>query len=564
MRTQLQPGLRWGALVGALLALALTAVHYLAAQLIGTPFAAFDMFDWVSRVLPGDIIRFGIRTIVSLITTFQLGETSSAAKTAEQLLAVIGLLVTGAVAGAIAFNVFQMARPERWRLLGLICGLVVGAPVMFISAAVNLVATTSPLVSSFWILLTFGAWGIGLAWAYARLVSPVGDATALPAAPAIPEDHVLVMDRRRFLITLGGATAVVTVAGAGIGALIASGKSATTVVASVASGSDSNSAATPTAQSPLQAWSETNVLPNADDPLLPAPGTRPEFTPVADHYRIDINLLPPTVRESDWRLQWQGLVDAPLEMTLDQIRAYSALDQFVTLACISNSVGGDLTSTQRWTGVSLQTLLKDVPLKPEAAYLKISGVDGFDEYVSLDLIRKDERVMLAYAWDGLPLETKHGFPLRIYIPNHYGMKQPKWISTIEVVAAWDEGYWVRRGWDEAALMRATSVIDTVAVDAVTGEGDQRRIPVGGIAHAGDRGISKVEVRVDGGEWVQAELRRPISETTWVIWRYDWPFAAGDHFLEVRCVEGDGTPQIERVADVAPSGATGIHAVRVTV
>jgi hypothetical protein len=250
-------------------------------------------------------------------------------------------------------------------------------------------------------------------------------------------------------------------------------------------------------------------------------------------------------------------------MTLAQIRAYPAVDEFVTLACISNGVGGDLIGTQRWTGVSLQTLLKDVPLKADATYLKISSADSFDEYVSLDLIRKDERIMLAYAWDGLPLEVKHGFPLRIYIPNHYGMKQPKWISTIEAVAAWDEGYWVRRGWDEAALMRATSVIDTVAIDNLTGEGDQKRVPVGGIAHAGDRGISKVEVRVDEGEWVEADLRRPMSQTTWVLWRYEWPFEAGDHLFEVRCVDGNGTPQIERVADVAPSGATGIHRVQVT-
>jgi len=558
MGKQPKPGLRWGALIGALLALALTALLYLAAQIIGTPFAPFDMFDWASRVLPGDIIRFGIRTIVTLITTFQLGETSSAAKIAEQVLAVIGLLVTGAVAGGVGFNLFQMARPSRWRLLGLLVGLAVGAPVMFISAAVNLVATTSPLFSSFWILATFGGWGVALAWAYERLTAPeVAIVPSMPPAPPIPEDHVLVMDRRRFLVTLGGATAVVTVVGAGLGALIASGKPAATVSAST------GETVPTTPLTTAQAWSETNALPNADDPLLPVPGTRPELTPLTNHYRIDINLLPPSIRESEWRLQWQGLVDTPLEMTLAQIRAYPAVDEFVTLACISNGVGGDLIGTQRWTGVSLQTLLKDVPLKADATYLKISSADSFDEYVSLDLIRKDARIMLAYAWDGLALEVKHGFPLRIYIPNHYGMKQPKWISTIEAVAAWDEGYWVRRGWDEAALMRATSMIDTVAIDNLTGEGDQKRVPVGGIAHAGDRGISKVEVRVDEGEWVEADLRRPMSQTTWVLWRYEWPFEAGDHLFEVRCVDGNGTPQIERVADVAPSGATGIHRVQVT-
>jgi hypothetical protein len=249
-------------------------------------------------------------------------------------------------------------------------------------------------------------------------------------------------------------------------------------------------------------------------------------------------------------------------MTLEQIRAYEQTHQFVTLACISNRIAGDLIGTQRWTGVSLKRLLEDVPLKPNATHLKISSADNFDEFVSLDLIRNDERIMLAYEWDGLPLEVKHGFPLRIYIPDHYGMKQPKWITNIEAVEGWQEGYWVRRGWDKDALMRATSVIDTVAVtEAFVGNDNQQYIPMGGIAHAGDRGISKVEVRINDDEWVEARLRSPISETTWVIWRYDWPFQPGEHVITVRCVEGDGSAQIEASASSRPSGATGLHSVR---
>ena len=169
--------------------------------------------------------------------------------------------------------------------------------------------------------------------------------------------------------------------------------------------------------------------------------------------------------------------------------------------------------------------------------------------------------MLTYAWDGLPLEVKHGFPLRIYIPDHFGMKQPKWITSIEVVEEWQEGWWVRRGWDPNAYMRATSVIDTVAVsDTFTAEDGQQFVPVGGIAHAGDRGISKVEVQVDDGEWVEAQLRQPLSETTWVIWRYDWPFQSGNHKFSGRCPEPTGTAKNPTPAGSRPSGATGIHSV----
>jgi DMSO/TMAO reductase YedYZ molybdopterin-dependent catalytic subunit len=206
----------------------------------------------------------------------------------------------------------------------------------------------------------------------------------------------------------------------------------------------------------------------------------------------------------------------------------------------------------------MQDVLADAGLKPEARYLKINSGDGFYETVPLELIDSDERIMFCYNWDGNPLPIEHGFPLRIWIPDRYGMKQPKWITSVEVTDIYEEGYWVERGWDEIAQVKATSVIDTVAVNAIEESGGEQLVPIGGIAFSGDRGISKVEVRMDGGPWQEARLRSPLSETTWVIWRYDWPYKAGDHTFEVRCEEGDGTPQIAEVAKARPSGATGYH------
>ena len=121
-----------------------------------------------------------------------------------------------------------------------------------------------------------------------------------------------------------------------------------------------------------------------------------------------------------------------------------------------------------------------------------------------------------------------------------------------------EGYWVERGWDEVARVKATSVIDTVAHDAVFESEGRTMVPVGGIAFAGARGISRVEVRDNGGPWMPARLRASLSETTWVLWRYDWPFDAGNHEFEVRCAEANGTPQIEEERGNRPSGASGIH------
>jgi len=309
----------------------------------------------------------------------------------------------------------------------------------------------------------------------------------------------------------------------------------------------------------LSTGSAQSPFPNASDPLMPAPGTRPEYTPLKDHYQVFIRVSPTIIDGETWSLPIMGAVANPLTLTIDDIRNnYEAHDQYVTLSCISGRVGTDLISTTQWRGASVQDILADVRPNANAGYLHITSGDGFYETVDLDLIASDERIMLAYAWDGNPIPLDHGFPLRIWLPDRFGMKQPKWITGIEVIEEYKDGYWVERGWSKEARVLATSVIDTVAEHASYQSNGQTLVPVGGIAFAGARGISKVEVRVDGGPWQEAMLRSPLSETTWVIWRFDWPFQSGRHEFEVRCAELDGTPQIETDRGNRPDGATGIH------
>ncbi len=355
-------------------------------------------------------------------------------------------------------------------------------------------------------------------------------------------NEVQPMGRRQFLIRLGGATAVITVVGAGLGFLLRD--------AEEAAGPSTSAAALTT-------------TPSGGSELEPAPGTRPEYPPLADHYRVDINFSPPVVDVDRWRLRIHGLVETPVEWTLDELRSrYEPLDQYITLSCISNPVGGDLIGTTRWTGVSLKQVLADVGVKPGVRQLLIRSVDGFHESVDLDVVIGDERVMLAYAMDGQPLPIKHGAPLRLYIPDRYGMKQPKWIEEIEAIDRVHDGYWVARAWDREALVRTTSVIDTVAVNSTYEREGRTMVPIGGIAYAGAKGISKVEVRVGRqGEWVEAALLPPLSDTTWVLWRYDWPFEAGRQLIFVRAYDGSGELQIEESNPPAPSGATGLHWVR---
>lgn len=535
-----------GALVGVLLTAPLAAFFYLGWKVARLPFVPFDIFEWVSRLLPGAVVTRGIEAMVAAIRVLRLGSTDVAAKYVEQVMAVTGLLLAGAVAGAVIFALKQQRR--RGTRVGIVLGAAAGIFSLLISR--DLDASGTPLVQALWVVILWVIWGETLDRSFRRLYPE--STTALPAAqsqrpePSAPEpapDSVERIDRRRFLIRLGGTAAAITVSGAVVGMLTGPRQTQPVTLS--------------------RRWSADHALPNAAAAVQPAPGTRPEFTPLQDHYRIDITLLPPVINEEGWRLQVRGLVDRPTDLTLADLRDnFRPMHQFVTLACISNEVGGDLTSTTRWTGVSLRRLLPHLGLRPEATHLKISSADGFFEIVALETINSDERVMLAYAWDGVPLPTKHGFPLRIYIPDRYGMKQPKWITTIEAIDHWEEGYWVLRGWDREARMEATSVIDTVALDHITATAAGRRlVPVGGIAHAGARGISKVEVRVDDGEWREAMLRTPLSETTWVLWRYDWPFEAGAHRFTVRCTDGNGRPQETEPSPPHPDGATGLHSVR---
>jgi DMSO/TMAO reductase YedYZ molybdopterin-dependent catalytic subunit len=518
-----------------MLTAALIGILFFAWRVAGLPFVPFDVFGWMTRVLPGRLIAFGIGTMVTVIRALNLGPTSETAKLAEQTMAVAGLFLTGVIGGAILFAILGALRRASGIALGLALGIILGIPTMLISVQASQTASVGPEARAIWVLLAFVVWGAVLGRVEQRLMYAKGTAPA--------EASVERVDRRTFLIKVGGATAAITVAGAVVGELAQARRREAVRMAGAES----------------MRWSTTHPLPNADAAVKPAPGTRPEFTPLERHYRIDINTIPPADDGRQWRLKINGLVEKPLALTLEDLRRYTPSHQFVTLSCISNPVGGDLIGTTRWTGVSLQRLLPDLRLKPGATHLQIRSADQFYEVVALDAMKADERIMLAYEWDGVPLTREHGFPLRIYIPDIYGMKQPKWIESIEAIDHWEPGFWVERGWNKVAQMHATSVIDTVAVDMTIIGADQRKlVPIGGIAHAGARGTSKVEVQVDGGPWEQAELRTPLSQLTWVIWKYDWPFQSGKHTFTVRCYEGNGTPQLATPSPPEPNGATGLH------
>ncbi len=549
--------IRDGVLSGILLTAPMVAVLYLGDQLFDLPFPPFDLFNWMVRVLPGPLITFGIDLMIDTVLLFGL-DVADVAKTAERAMAVLQFFAGGVMLATLLFVVLNWRRQKGGAVTGLLAGALFGFPLVAISLAIS-PSAVSGMINLMWLALVFLIWGACLGWAYARLSVPAaiaGEQATAEREPAPAERaaaDVERLSRRQFLITMGASAATVTVVGAGVGALLA--RTARRELEAAQEGTMAHHAEGSAALS----------FPNANDPVVPAPGTRPEYTPLKDHYQVFLNTEPTVIPAEGYVLPITGLVDNPLMLTLDEIyNDYTSFDQFITLSCISGRVGTTLISTTMWTGISLQDILAEAQVQTGAAYLNIFSGDGFYESVPLELIAADRRIMLCHSWDGNPLPVDHGFPLRIWIPDRFGMKQPKWIVSMEVSAQKQQGYWVERGWDDLAQVKTTSVIDTVAVDSVVESGTRPAIPIGGIAWAGDRQISAVEVRVNNGPWSQALLRRPLSETTWVIWRFDWPFEPGDHIFDVRTYEGDGTPQIETVAEARPSGSTGYHHFRVEI
>jgi DMSO/TMAO reductase YedYZ molybdopterin-dependent catalytic subunit len=550
-----KPSLWTGALVGLLLTATLMALFFLGERLVGLPLVPLDMFDFIVPFIPGGLITFVIDIMVDSIIGLGLGEdVDTIAKTVEQAMAFGMVLGIGLVVGA-AFFALGRRFEGRTQVAGAVTGGVLGLIFGGMSAASPFLGV-APAVAFIWVLLLFVGWGLAIGWIYGDLSSLPTQAGTAPTPTAESQQ----LGRREFLVRVGGATATLTVVGTGLGLALGGDGATTTVdggdVESLSAGAGSGGDAVELAD---------GALPNANAVVQPAPGMRPEYTPVAEHYRIDIATRPIEIDLATWTLPFSGLIAEPREFTMDELRDnFEPVSQFVTMQCISNRLGGNLISTTKWTGVPVRDVLNELELEEDAAWLLIEGGDNFFEYVSIDMIMNDPNITFTYDFDDQPLPQRNGFPLRIYIPDRYGMKQPKWINNIIVTDSDERGYWVRRGWSADAIMQTTSIVDTVATDDIyEDENAKLRVPIGGFAVAGVRGISKVEIQINEGEWTEAQLRDPISDRTWVFWRYDWAFEEGEHNFAVRCYDGDGDLQPTNEQGVRPDGATGIHTASAT-
>jgi DMSO/TMAO reductase YedYZ molybdopterin-dependent catalytic subunit len=291
------------------------------------------------------------------------------------------------------------------------------------------------------------------------------------------------------------------------------------------------------------------------------PGLTPIVVPNAEFYRIDTALLVPSLDTASWQLRIHGLVERETTLRWDQLLALPQFEQYCTIACVSNEVGGHLVGNAKWTGVRLRDVLDIAVPTAQATQLVGRSVDGWTAGMPMEWVMDPDREpMIAVQMNNEPLPRAHGYPARLIVPGLFGyVSATKWLWELELTT-WEsyDAYWVPLGWAKEGPILTQSRIDTPRGNGVAG-----RIPIAGVAWAPDRGIAKVEVGIDG-EWRGAELSAPISDATWVQWVYPWDAAKGRHEISVRATDGNGTLQEETRSRPAPDGARGWHSVTIFV
>ena len=450
---------------------------------------------------------------------------------------VITVTLTALAAGA-ATGIMARPRPLAGQVGFILLG-VLGATAATIdtpasSMQASLVAAVGPIV------------GATLGWQALRLLLLAGTPDAATTAEAQPMTRRL-PGRRAFLgfaAAAAGASATSFVAGRQI-----AGKSVD-----------------------VEAQRRSLTLPGAAQTpptgALDFNGLSPLITPNKDFYRIDTTLITPRVDLKTWRLNITGMVEHPLTISFDELMAMPSREEVITLTCVSNEVGGDLVGNARWLGVSLADLLKQAGVKPGATQIVGRSVDDFTVGFPTEVALDGRPALVAYGMNGAALPGPHGFPARLVVPGLYGyVSATKWLTEIELTT-WEafDAYWIPRGWAKRAPIKTQSRIDVPRDRRTVKPG---RVPIAGVAWAGDRSVGAVEVRVrrDGdadAPWQPARLSESLSTNAWRQWVVEWQAEPGDYAIEVRATDGRGGVQTSKYQRPDPDGATGWHRIDVRV
>jgi DMSO/TMAO reductase YedYZ molybdopterin-dependent catalytic subunit len=398
--------------------------------------------------------------------------------------------------------------------------------------------------------------GGALLWVLAARISVNDPARRRPGPSRAPRGF----DRRRFLITSAGAAGVAAVTAA-VGRSIEAGREddlrreAQRALPSLGGGTASTtpgSAGTgPAATGPI---ASAEPVPPAGAQLFDA---TPFITPNSDFYLIDTALSLPRIDLTTWKVSIKGMVSRPLTLSYDDLLARPMIERTITIACVSNEVGGGYIGNAVWQGIRLSDLLAEAGVDPKAEQVFGTSVDGFTCGFPVSAATDGRDAMIAVGMNGRTLPPEHGFPARVIVPGLYGyVSATKWLSSLELTT-WDaaQGYWVPRGWSRDAPIKTQSRVDLPKRKDRLVAGP---VQVAGVAWAQHRGVAKVEVRVDDGPWAEATLAADVTDDTWRQWVWEWPATTGRHSVQVRATDKTGAVQTEAVSRPDPDGATGYH------
>jgi DMSO/TMAO reductase YedYZ molybdopterin-dependent catalytic subunit len=329
---------------------------------------------------------------------------------------------------------------------------------------------------------------------------------------------------------------------------------------------------------------------------MPLEALREDVTPAGLHYCL-IHFDIPALAPPAWRLAVDGLVDRPLQLSLEALRTMPVRTLRVTMECAGNGRAQvsprypsipwveEAVSTADWTGVPLAAVLREAGVHPSAKEIVFWGADrGIDRGVEHAFARSlapadavQEDVLLAYAMNGAPLPPQHGYPLRLVVPRWYGMASVKWLERIEATDRAFDGvqqahsYHFRRQADEPGVpcrhLRVNSLLVPPGIpDFYTRARVQTagRVEIRGRAWSGEAPIARVELAVDG-DWRAATLQPASSPHAWQAWQAVWDAVPGEHELACRATDTAGNVQpLEPPWDVSGFGNNAVHRVAVRV
>jgi DMSO/TMAO reductase YedYZ molybdopterin-dependent catalytic subunit len=441
----------------------------------------------------------------------------------DKLALSIGILAVLAVYAVIVGVV--ASRRFRYGLIGIAIFAAIG-----LSAAL-----TRPGAQATDVLPTLIGAGGAVAAMWVLLARPPAPGAEVPSG----------LDRRRFLIN--GVAAVGVASGAGLGGWFLAQRFN---VAAARSG-----VRLPTAKKPA------SQLPAGVD--FRVPGLAPFITSDAAFYRVDTAILVPQVPPHRWRLRIHGMVQREVEIDFAELLRLPLIEDYITLCCVSNPVGGPYIGNARWLGAKLAPLLRRAGIRAGADQLLCTSTDGFTSGTPVQIVMDGRDALLAVGMNGQPLPVAHGFPARLVVPGLYGyVSATKWITDIEVTTyAARTAYWAQRGWAARGPIKTESRID------VPGTGTQippGRTTIAGVAWAQHKGIDAVEVRIDDRPWQSARLAAVPGIDTWRQWIAHWDASLGRHRIQARATDATGYTQTAAIAPPEPNGASGYPTITVQV